>query len=369
MPGQKVVLLTGAGFSVPAGYDTLRLIVDSIRGMHIPLNSQSSEVQIVKGTWDIVQSDKGDNATLEHLLARIKLYSETADMIRNNSIFAENLQANLSHINNGQFKLLWENALSYCFSLVLENYGPHKVAADSDGYKLIVKALRKLAEQNDNCLHIFTTNYDCLLHVIASNTKDINFYSHISNQRDQNGQFQNNWFITNMDTYNAANPNIYVHRLHGCVAWFFDHRAESSVHEVYGAGKKLTIKDPQKLTQMAIKLISNENIGSIPAFSRTFTELYHLLGDCDNLLVWGHSFRDMELLRCMISVLENRRDHPYKTYFIDPYQSEDMVCENIKNTVMGVPGIPCHILSPQKLGWIPELGLSSFNRVLKKLFD
>lgn len=367
MPGQRVVLLTGAGFSVPAGYDTLRLIVDSIRGVHIPLNNQSPEVQTVKATWDIVQSDKGDNATLEHLLARIKHYSETADMIRNNSIFAQNLQANLAHIYNGQFKSLWENALSYCFNLVLENYGPHKVNIESDGYKLIVKALKRLAELNDNCLHIFTTNYDCLLHVIASNTRDINFYSHISNQRDQNGQFQNDWFVTNPDMYNASNPNIYVHRLHGCVAWFFDLRAESRVHEVFGAGKKLTIRDPQKLNQMAIKLISNDNIGSIPAFSRTFTELYHVLGDCGNLLVWGHSFRDLELLRCMISVLENRKEHPYKTYFIDPYENEDTICENITNTVMGVPGIPCQILSPKEFGWLPDEGLNSFNRTIKRI--
>jgi hypothetical protein len=176
----RVVLLTGAGFSSLVGMKTLSTIISSIDGVQVPLDYHEPEARLVKDTWAVVKGQRGNNATLEDLLSRLKYYSEVADLIRGDHIFSEELRANLPHVISGQFKMKWENTLGYCFQLMLENYGPHRVHVHSPGYCLICDVFKFLAQYNGGDLHLFTTNYDCVPNVIAAQATDLNFYSHIN---------------------------------------------------------------------------------------------------------------------------------------------------------------------------------------------
>lgn len=359
----KVILITGAGSSSLVGLKTLKSIVEGIQGVQVPLNDQDPSVELVKYTWTVIKGQKGDKATLEDLLAKLKQYSVVADLIKNDPVFKEELRVDLSYVFSGQFKTKLGSALAFCFRLMLDNYGPHRVLTDCDGYRTIHKAFKLLAQANGNYLHVFTTNYDCVLNVMADTLKDINFFSHINNK---NGTFDNEWFAIKEATFKETNPNIYLHRLHGCIAWFSDPRTPYGVHEVFGAASNLIIEDPNKLNQMAIKLVSDESsgnipttrIGNIPAFSLAFQELNNELEVCDKLLVWGHSFRDIELLRCIINILAKRKNNPFDVGYIDPYFTDDQIKEHIRDTTAGVP-IPFNILKPKNIGWVVQDGLNS----------
>jgi hypothetical protein len=362
LKASRVILLTGAGSSSLVGLKSLKSIVDGIQGVQVPLDNQNPAIELVKDTWKVIKGQEGDKATLELLLARLRLYSQVADIIKTDHVFSEELRVNLPHVVSGQFKAKWESALAYCFRLMVDNYGPHRVQVNSGGYNLIHDMLRLLARANGGNLHLFTTNYDCLINVLAASLADINFLSHINNE---DGKFDSGWFVVNKDTYKKRNPNVYIHRLHGCIAWFSDPRSPYGVHEVYGSAKNLIIEDQAKLNQMAIKLIAEEKIGNVPAFSLAFQEYCRELEGCEVLLVWGHSFRDLELLRCMISVAVNRKTKPYRIRSIDPYLSREQVIENIRSTVAGVPAVSSAVIRPENLGWVMQDGFEALLTMVK----
>ena len=360
----KIILLTGAGFSSLVGYKTLSAIVNALDGVHLPLNSDSPEIELIRETWKIIKGQKGDKATLEDLLGRLKYYTEVAELIKGDHIFSGELRANLPHVISGQFKRKWENALNYCFRLMLENYGPEKAQTNADGYDLIQEVLTMVAKSNGGNLHLFTTNYDCGLNVMAANSKTTNFYSHINNK---DGAYENKWYLVTESAHRKENPNLYLHRLHGCVGWFFDPRFPYGIHEIYGSGQSLSIDDPNKLNQMAIKLVSDEKIGNIPAFSLAFQELSEVIMKCEKILVWGHSFRDREVLRCMITVAEKRKGRSFQIYYVDPYLDEKVARGNIRNTIIEVPGISHNILKPIRINWVVQDGYAMLKEQIEQI--
>lgn len=357
----RTVLLTGAGFSSLVGLKTLSTIINSL---DVPLDDTRPEIKLVRDTWAVVKGQKGNNATLEDLLSRLKYYSDVADLIKGDHIFGEELKANLPHVISGQFKMKWENALAFCFKLMLENYGPHKVQIHTPGYNLICQVFRILSQYNGGCLNLFTTNYDCVPNVMAAHVSDLNFYSHINNK---NGAFDNEWHVITESVFDRENPSIYLHRLHGCVGWFFDSRYPYGVHEVYGTGDLLTIQDQNKLNQMAIKLVADEMIGNRPAFSLAFEELRTALEQCEKVIVWGHSFRDREVIRCMINVSEKRGKSQFEIYYIDPYMMEKGAIQNMMDTVMAIPALSPANLKLKRINWVVQDGLDRLITEIQKI--
>lgn len=341
----KVVLLTGAGFSSIVGLKTLKSIVEAIQ---VPIDTSNEVVSIVTETWKVLKGQKGDNTTLEDLIAKLKLNIQIAQLITDDYVFREHLQPNIAQINSGQFKFKWEQSLSYCFKLILDNYGPQKVDVSSKGFKFINEALELLSKKNSNCLHVFTTNYDCLMNVLANNDLNLNYYSHINNE---NYKFEKEWSVINKKHYNRNKNSIYIHRLHGCVGWFSDKVSPYGVHEVVGVESVLEISDSNKLNQMAIKLTSDEKIGLKPAFSYAFDEFDEILKKCEILLVWGHSFKDLQVLKSIITSIKNNERSHLKIYFIDPYMMSKDVINNIQDTIRGETGVRNNIRNLIRVDW------------------
>src|SRR6266849_1766463 len=98
---------------------------------------------------------------------------------------------------------------------------------------------------------------------MASRCNRLSFFSHIDNVK---GTFREAaWYPTRHDLAKANNPRIYIHRLHGCVAWFTQEEPYG-IREVYGSGGDLEIIDEDLLHKMCIKLITTQEIGKNVAF-------------------------------------------------------------------------------------------------------
>jgi hypothetical protein len=202
--------------------------------------------------------------------------------------------------------------------------------------------------------------------VIAANTSDLNFYSHINNE---NGAFENQWYVITRAFLKERNPNIYLHRLHGCVGWFFDTAYPYGVREVFGTGGELTINDQNMLNQMAIKLLADEMIGNRPAFSLAFEEFRNALEQCDKVIVWGHSFRDREVIRCMINACEKREETPFQIYYIDPYMTENRAHQNMMSAVRAIPALsPAH-LKFERINWVTQDGHDKLVSEISKIIQ
>lgn len=329
---EAVILLTGAGASASLGLRTLESIVDPISGVRIPLDGKVSET--IQSTWKKVKASKRREATFEEVIGQLNEYLQCANLMAHDHVFSSVLGQVPYQVATGEFAKTWEDALMECYGIMLEFYGPNRINKDGRAFHYVIEFLKFLASRNQDRLHVFTTNYDCSYHVMASNTSKLSFVTHIENEKS--GHFRDTWYYTRPDLKSKNIPLVYLHRLHGCVAWFSDSKAPYGLYEIYGAGSDLTISEPKYLNQMKIKLVSSEQIGTNPAFSLAFNEFYDQLKSCKTLLVWGHSFRDVEVLRAIKNAIETRTT-PLEILYLDPYMTEEEAIQRIRQTLAGDP--------------------------------
>jgi hypothetical protein len=352
----NVIMLAGAGASVHLGLPTL----DDLLQQAVLGNDDSAE-RIRKTKNSIEAAPKRyKTAVFEELIAKIRYYLKATFMFRTDPTYREEVN-NVPHdIVNGITEMKWKKALSKCYRVLIEEYGPAKIKVDSEPFSVTLKLFREISKLNKSKnLHIFTTNYDCSYQVLASNTNQVNFLSHIDNT---NGRFKDQWFSTQKVLEAQRLSKIYVHRLHGCVAWFTSSVNDDGlwdgggiIEEVYGAGKLLEIQDDDKLNNMCIKLIAKQLIGTNLVFSTAFEEFYERLTRAKILFVWGYSFRDLEVLRQINEVLLSANSS-LKILYMDPYLTEENVVSNIRSTFHTIPIQVSPLFCPTKIDWRPAQG-------------
>jgi hypothetical protein len=354
---RETILLIGAGFGEPVGLKAL----ETLPSILAPLTSNDPVVNLVRECYAVVSGDVGREASLEELLAHLKACADAARLIEDEAILSRAL--GLDRVHCGQVRSMWDAATAYCYRMMLEYYGPQAVDSSCERhFNALADALKHIAVANKKRLHLFTTNYDCLLHVMAVKRPDIDFFTRIN---DRSGHFEADWFPFVPEKTSQPRPQIYVHRLHGCVGWFIDERSPYRVIEMYGSGSRLDIKDVRRLLKMAIKLVSEESLGRVPAFSLEFENFKVTLEDCRMLVIWGHSFRDTELLRAVLEVHHRRSSHPFKAVFVDPYLEEKDVMDNMRSTLENVPGLSLGSFRPAKLDWVEQDGYPKLYELLR----
>lgn len=183
--------------------------------------------------------------------------------------------------------------------------------------------------------------------MLASNCEDVSFLTHINNE---NGEFEEKWFAANPNIEGLDLPQIYVHRLHGCVAWYTDDPTPFRVVEAYGSGDILEILDDDYLSRMCIKLVVSQLIGENPAFVLGFREFSDHLKNAKILLVWGYSFRDLEVLRSINLTFFSRKT-PLRIYYIDPFLKEMEANKNIHSTLLKAPVVVSQGFRPKRINW------------------
>jgi len=360
----EFILLAGAGASRLLGYPTLdRLlnqatlgddeIADLIRRVHI-----SIELGII------------NKAVFEEIIAKIKECISIVHLLRTYPVLREEIGQIPQNIINGNSEKKFRKALTHCYKILVQLYGPDVINTTSKEFKLLAQLFEKLS-QKKSPLHIYTTNYDCSYQVFASNCNNISFRTHIDNEE---GYFRESWYNPREELEQSNLPEIHVHRLHGCVTWFNvkdKDGGSGNTREKLGSGggdKKLHISD-EELNSMCIKLVASQLTGTNRVFASAFEEFNDHLKSIKTLLVWGYSFQDYEVTRKINDALSLRKNDPFKIYYIDPYLTEYAVQENIQKTLKNnAPDQKAKNFNPIPIEWTPNEGLEELiKKILQKL--
>lgn len=350
----SITLLVGAGASVHLGLPTL----DDLLKRAVLGNDEVAER--IRQTRNSIEAapKRYKTAVFEELIVQIKDYLRMTHVMKIDNTYRREINSIPYDFDNGQIESKWKKALSKCYRVLLDEYGPSKIDPSSESFFVTIELLKKISELNGNSLQIFTTNYDCSYQVLGSNTDELNVFSHIDNK---NGRFKDNWFPQERDLEEDI-PSVFIHRLHGCVAWYVmsgggDCFKEDCgvVEEVWGAGDDLIIEDDDYLNNMCIKLIASQLLGTNPVFSSSFEEFEAHLENTQILLVWGYSFRDLEVLRQINHICATSKNH-FRIFYLDPYLSENRVVNNIRNTFHSAPIPISPRFKPKQIDWKPLHG-------------
>jgi len=345
-----IVLLTGGGASYYLGLPALD---DLLKQAQL---GNDEIADMIRRTRDVieVQEDRFGKGVFGELIFRLKTYLDTTIMLRKDSVFREAVSLMPSDVNTEVFYQKWKKALTTCYRILLEEYGPKKIIVNIESSKKVefqttLKLLEKLAELNSGKLHIYTTNYDCSYQVLASHCKTMSFRTHIDTDR---GDFTDFWYDTNPNIESSGLPLIYIHRLHGCVAWF----TAGITVEPFGSGGNLEIQDDDYLHKMCIKLVDSQLTGINPVFVSAFNEFTKHLEKAKILFVWGSSFRDLEVLRTINNALSSRGDS-LKIYYLNPYLRINAAIDNIQRTFLDAPILPAtQFRNLVRIDWLPQDG-------------
>lgn len=269
--GQDFVLLVGAGASGYLGYPTLEMILRDPK----LLDQNTEEGRIIQEARNVIEATKTRSAVFEELIAKLKEYQEIAFKLRTDFLFKKEIGQLPNDVNTGVFERIWKNALTECYRILINEYGPQKLNTKTDESQTTLDFFEELTKINGGYLHVYTTNYDCSFQVFASKCTNLSFITHIDNNY---GTFSGDrWYFAKKNQQKSDLPRVFSHRLHGCIAWFHNDKNPLLIEEVFGAGKDLEIKDDEKLHRMVIKLVTSQSIGINPAFLRAFNEFsYHL---------------------------------------------------------------------------------------------
>jgi len=321
---EKVIMLAGAGLSDYLGYDIIVnlpvLINEKIKEK---TNERYSEAASwVKEIWE----QAIPAGTVENVINQLNLYYDNTLYYEKSDILKKKLPLKgEGEITNA--KKTWKLALELCYDILYEKYNQECFKYCENTNKFVEQVKNLCSTNSDNNLYIFTTNYDCLFQAMTYVdviVNQINIFSRINSKGAFDGE---RWYkhkkgkvsLAKKDELNL--PSVFVERLHGCVSWQRDSSVKYGMREVSGNHKKL----------MGLKLTSNQ-LGEHIAFSSAFNHFRDRLDLCQKLVVWGHSFRDIEVL---IEIVRTHDKNEYKIEFIDKVKFKGRLEENIRKTLSG----------------------------------
>jgi hypothetical protein len=341
---REIVLLVGAGASGYLGLPTL----DTILG-NLEASVNDTSMHLIRQTRESIMGDinRISVAVFEELIARLKYYLQITETLMRDYTFHGQLGALNPDVVTGVFARKWKDALTKCYRLLIEDYGPDKIRHDTPEFETTIKLITELAQLNSGNLHIYTTNYDCSYQVMASRSNELRFFSHIHNEK---GTFHDGWYPIRPSLADSDLPSVYIHRLHGCVAWF-TREEPYEIFEVYGSGGGLEIMNEDLLHKMCIKLVTSQEIGKNVAFLSAYEEFCNDLESARALVIWGSSFRDMEVLRAINNAFAIRKT-PLPIYYINPFRGERVVVQTIRDTLKPVPVVVSKHFVPRQINWM-----------------
>jgi len=319
-----IVLLTGAGASSGIGYPTL----DDMSKHSIIVDDDITD--LISRISKSISKGKIKTAAFEAVIAQIKEYIDIADSLRTCPVLGKEIRQMPEEIKHGKLEEKLKKALAKCYQILADEYGPKVIMKDSKGFLFLEGLFEELSKKQSE-LNVFTTNYDCSYQVFSKNSNKLSFLSRIQNDKKY---FQSTWCNLRKDLTKSNLPKIYIHRLHGCVAWFNKNNRKGAIENTveklnsnrYG---KLQISYKES-DSMCIKLVASHLSGTNTVFSTAFQDLRNYLAHIKTLLIWGYSFRDFEVTKEINDALAS---NPFRIYYIDPFLKESDAKENIETTL------------------------------------
>lgn len=355
-------MLVGAGASVRLGLASLDDIFEQPFRFSEKIESLEPDLEVIRSVRESIPPSDDRGATLEEVIGRLIEYIHLGDLLATDWFLSARIGRKIAAELNS-FRDICLKALDRCYLLLLDQYGPQRIDPKSESVNDIVNIYKTCAALNINkSVHVFTTNYDCSFQMIGAHRKDIAFYSRIN---PASLSFDGKWHVA-CEKIPRSVPSAYVHRLHGCIAWFRDDNTAYNTWEHIGAANANQIRQSNSdLRKMLIKLTPSGQIPTIPSLMDAFNSFEEQLHSTNNLLVWGFSFRDIETLRIINSVCMNTPS--FRVYYIDPYLDESTAYMRITRRLCKIPG--CKIaptFKPIRIQWERDYSYTKLSDVIRR---
>ncbi|CAN2043951.1 hypothetical protein GMMP1_1230006 [Candidatus Magnetomoraceae bacterium gMMP-1] len=357
--GNDIVLLAGFGVSKFLGLPNVRhLLKASMEYLQKDLEGRKEKnpiYSVVENTYKEIGGKQGQStfADFEKLITKLKSYIDIATILRKDPVINKELCDQLYSLNTKGFERKLKLALNECYRVLFKEFGLDMINTNSQEFSKALELFEKLSKLNFDTLHIYTTSHDCSYQAFANHCPSMAFLTHIDKSKNR---YSDNWYFCMPEKITTGLPWIYVHRLHGCVAWFTDE--DNQIMEQCNFHK---IND-KMLRKMCISNISSQERETNKGFSSAFKELQEHLLSAKALVVWGYSFKDLEVLRAINNSLNNR-EKPFSIYYINPYLEEARVNKNIENCLKSAPVRLSKHFKPKQIELKPQSFISSLVNV------
>lgn len=146
----------------------------------------------IREVYTSIEAEGVKRPVFEELIERIGAYQRIAHMLRTDSTFRNQISQVPVDVESGNLEDKWRRALSRCYRVLLEEYGPARIRGNSEELRTTLSFFAELASLNSGDLHVFTTSYDCSYQVLANNSEKLKFRTHIDNVT---GRFKDQWSL------------------------------------------------------------------------------------------------------------------------------------------------------------------------------
>jgi hypothetical protein len=317
----KITLFLGAGASSFAGYHTfvsfpeLLFNADTRRLENMPSLSPNTE-RILKAIKESLERNNKPT-THDNFLWRLDGYTNVLRLNQSDDVLQDFLRENTRLYD---LHICTEQAINQISSTTVHHYSSNKVleAKKNDNIRFermknVFEFYKELANLEDNtCLPIYTTNYDLFMEdLVKEFALTDNF---LTNGIPNNMEPESNW---NAKLY-SHKAGLHLHRLHGCVGWFYHNREDSNV---YFHRKDAVNQEMGKLCAM---YPGRETRIGLDPHGHSFRCLYNSIISCDIAIFIGFSFRDDDVMHVLLKAFSERRSKP-DLLVVDPlYNNVDI---------------------------------------------
>ena len=330
----KVILYLGAGASYFAGYHTFFDFPDLLfdaklrKAEGMPDLDPNSERILIAIRDSLAQNNQA--TTHDNFLWRLEGYNQ---FLRLNMIDPA-LQGFIRDSSRlYDLSTCTQEAISQISTTTVRHYGSKRVEqaklADSLTYENMRKVLclyHAIAEINgpEATLPIFTTNYDLFMEDLVTEFagKDKIPVALINGIPGQTKELM----AWNEREYSRQNSlsTFHLHRLHGCVSWFYHDQGDNNV---YFHRKDAAQQPINKL--YAVYPGREARIGIGP-HGNSFRTFYQQLQVCDLVIFIGFSFRDDDVMHVLLKALAERRGR-LKILVADLVNNKDDVSNKLED--------------------------------------
>jgi len=330
----KVILYLGAGASYFAGYHTfvdfpdLLFNADLRKAEGMPDLNPNSE-RILKAIRESLRRNN-QATTHDNFLWRLDGYSQFLRLNQIDPVLQDFIRES-SRLYD--LFLCTQEAISQISTTTVHHYSSKRVerakAIDNTTYENMRKVLSlysDIAAINgpDATLPIFTTNYDLLLEDLVAEFagKDKIPVALVNGIPGLTRELMA-WSLKEYARQNSMST-FHLHRLHGCVSWFYHDIGDSNI---YFHRKDAPQQQIDKLYAMYPGREARIGIGLHGNSFRTF---YQQLQVCDLVVFIGFSFRDDDVMHLILKALAERRGK-LKILVVDRVYNKDDVRNKLED--------------------------------------
>jgi len=308
----KVILYLGAGASSFSGYYTfvgfpeLLFNIEIRKSEGMPLLFPNSERILMAIRDSLVRNNKA--TTHDNFLWRLDGYRQFLRLNQSDYVLQDFLRENARLYD---LHICTEQAIQQISSSTIHHYSMNRVQNAKDSGSILYEKMRKVhalyreistLNGSNAILPIFTSNYDMLIEdLIAEFGSQGNIPVILGNGIPGLTREWATWTSEEYRNCESLTPQFHLHRLHGCVCWFYHSQGDSSI---YFHRCDATLQETDKLCAMYPG--RETKIGMDP-HGHSFRAFYEDLLICDLVIFIGFSFRDDDVMHMLLKAMYERR--------------------------------------------------------------